>query len=76
MRLGINKWDLEEDGFLQRCITECKGNKHKAATLASSKMNRTYYACLRRMYTRMPYVKPRSLQIVVVEAHDLRTMHF
>lgn len=75
MRLGINRWDLEEDLFLQKCITECEGNKNKAAILASTKMNRTYYACLRRMYTRMPYVKPRDLQIVIVEAHNLRTIY-
>lgn len=75
MRLGINKWDFEEDLFLKQCIAEY-GSKPKAAQYASTKMNRTYYACLRRMYTRSEYTyKPKGLQIVIVEAHDLRTIY-
>jgi hypothetical protein len=76
MRLGINKWDFEEDMFLKQCIAEY-GSKPKAAQYASTKMNRTYYACLRRMYTRMPYrYNPKSnLQVVVIEPHELITIY-
>lgn len=78
MRLGINKWDLEEDMFLQRCIAEY-GSKPKAALYASTKMNRTFYACLRRMYSKKSYSKTSRLQVVIAEPHNLtnlRTFYF